>query len=82
MTKAGNINEAENFCLKGLLDPTSHNFSVAGIFYQELSQLTDEELNLANFPGRKSWKDSNPSSGLPNGLMKEQNSGSNWHLVA
>lgn len=50
MTQAGNINEAENLLFERLLvEPTSHNFSVAGIFYRELSQLTDEELNLANF---------------------------------
>jgi hypothetical protein len=50
MTKAGNINEAENFLFERLLlDPTGHNFTVAGIFYSELSQLTDEELNLARF---------------------------------
>jgi hypothetical protein len=50
MTQAGSINEAENLLFERLLaDPTSHNFSVAGIFYEELSQLTDEELNLAQF---------------------------------
>jgi hypothetical protein len=50
MTHAGNINEAENLLFERLLtDPTSHNLSVAGIFYEELSQLTDEKLNLAGF---------------------------------
>jgi hypothetical protein len=50
MTLAGKINEAENLLFERLFaDPTSHNFSVAGIFYEELSQLTDEELNLAAF---------------------------------
>lgn len=50
MTQAGSINEAENLLFERLLaDPTSHNFSVAGIFYEELSQLTDEELNCASF---------------------------------
>jgi len=43
MTYAGNINEAENLLFERLqVDPTSQNFSVAGIFYRELSQLTDE----------------------------------------
>jgi Family of unknown function (DUF6483) len=50
MTLAGNINEAENLLFERLLvDPTGHNFSVAGIFYRELSQLTDDELESASF---------------------------------
>lgn len=50
MTSTGDINEAENFLFERLLlQPNSHNFSVAGIFYGELSQLTDDELNKANF---------------------------------
>jgi len=50
MTHAGNINEAENLLFERLLvDPTSQNFSVAEIFYRELSQLTDEELNHSAF---------------------------------
>lgn len=50
MILTGNINEAENllFC-RLTIEPTSHNFSVAGIFYRDLSQLTDEELNQASF---------------------------------
>jgi hypothetical protein len=50
MIFAGNINEAENLLFQRLsIDPTSHNFSVAEIFYRELNRLTDEELNLASF---------------------------------
>lgn len=50
MTSTGKINEAENLLFDRLiLDPNSHNFSVAGIFYRELSRLTDAELNQANF---------------------------------
>lgn len=50
MTSTGGINEAENLLFERLLlQPNSHNFSVAGIFYGELSQLTDDELNKANF---------------------------------
>jgi hypothetical protein len=50
MTHAGNINEAENLLFERLLtNPTSHNLSVAGNFYEELSQLPDEKLNLAGF---------------------------------
>lgn len=50
MTLTGNINEAENLLFdRLLLEPSSHNFSVAGIFYRELSQLTDAELNQASF---------------------------------
>ncbi len=50
MTQAGSINEAENLLFQQLLgNPTSHTFSVAGIFYEELSQLTDEELKRAAF---------------------------------
>ena len=50
MTLAGNINEAENLLFQRLTEnPTGHNFSVAGIFYRELSKLTDEELEKAMF---------------------------------
>ena len=50
MTLTSNINEAENLLFERLLiDPTSYNFSVAGIFYRELSQLTDDELKRASF---------------------------------
>lgn len=50
MIQAGNINEAENLLFDRLTaDPTSHNLSVAGIFYKELSQMTDEELKQAMF---------------------------------
>lgn len=50
MILVGKINEAENLLFDRLrAEPTSHNFSVAGIFYRELSQLTEDELNRANF---------------------------------
>lgn len=50
MTLAGKINEAENLLFERLLmDPSSHNLSVAGIFYGELSQLMDDELNRSGF---------------------------------
>ena len=50
MTLAGNINEAENLLFERLLaEPSGHTFSVAGIFYRELSQLTDDELKRSAF---------------------------------
>jgi Family of unknown function (DUF6483) len=50
MTHNGNINEAENLLFERLLaDPGDHNFSVAGIFYRELSRMTDDELKHASF---------------------------------
>lgn len=50
MTLAGKINEAENLLFERLLmDTSGHNLSVAGIFYGELSQLMDDELNRSGF---------------------------------
>lgn len=50
MTMTGDINGAENLLFDRLMfEPSSYNFSVAGIFYRELSELTDGELNQAKF---------------------------------
>jgi len=39
MTLTGNINEAENLLFERLsVEPTSHNFSVAEIFYRDLAK--------------------------------------------
>lgn len=50
MVLAGEINRAENHLFERLQqEPTSQTFSAAGIFYQELSALTDDELRQADF---------------------------------
>ena len=50
MVLLGDINGAENLLFQRLQqEPTSQAFSAAGIFYREISALTDEELRLADF---------------------------------
>lgn len=50
MVLNGNINEAENLLFERLTtNPTSQTFTVAGIFYKELSELTDVALNSTGF---------------------------------
>ena len=50
MVMTGEINEAENLLFERLQQkPTPQAFSAAGIFYRELSALTDEALRQANF---------------------------------
>lgn len=50
MVLSGEINRAENYLFDRLQEePTVHVFSAAGIFYRELSALTDEELRQADF---------------------------------
>jgi len=50
MNQNGKINEAENLLFERILiNPTSQNFLTAGIFYRELSQLSDDELSQAQF---------------------------------
>lgn len=50
LSLAGHINEAENLLFQRIdQHPDAHNLSVAGIFYRELSQMTDEELSKADF---------------------------------
>lgn len=47
---AGRINEAENLLFQRIEQhPDANNLSVASIFYRELSQMTDEELDKADF---------------------------------
>jgi hypothetical protein len=50
LSAMGSINEAENLLFERLeSNPNPQILSVAGIFYRELSQLTDEELDKADF---------------------------------
>lgn len=50
MILSGEINQAENHLFERLQqEPTSQSFAAAGIFYRELSMLTDAELREADF---------------------------------
>lgn len=50
MVVTGEINQAENLLFQRLqTEPTSQTFSAAGIFYRELSVLSDEALQQADF---------------------------------